>query len=105
MFRAPSAPLGAVFYYKVQSNMNQLHDTKELLSILANQSNRVIPAWMAKDAACKVDVGDMSRAELIIKTLKQNEMHPALSKLVAAAENEIKKIDTTGQKQSTGVRI
>ena len=88
-----------------ESNMLQLTDTKELLSILANQPNGVIPAWMAKDAACKVDTGEVSRAELIIKTLKQNEMHPALSKLVAAAENEIKKIDTTVQKQSTGVRI
>lgn len=86
-------------------HMTQLSDTKKLLSILANQSNGVVPAWMAKDADCKADAGDISRAELIIKTLKNNEMHPALSKLVKAAENEIKNIPTTTQKKSNGVRL
>lgn len=85
--------------------MTQMTDTKELLSILANQSNGVIPAWMAKDAACKVASGDFSRADMIIKTLKKNEMHPALSKLVNAAENEIKSIATSMKKQSSGVRL
>ena len=34
-----------------------------------------------------------------------NEMHPALSKLVNAAENEIKSIATSMEKQSIGVRL
>jgi hypothetical protein len=97
--------MGRFFYYMDRPDMTQLSDTKKLLSILANQSNGVVPAWMAKDADCKADAGDISRAELIIKTLKKNEMHPALSKLVNAAENEIKNIATTTQKKSTGVRL
>lgn len=84
-----------------------LKETKELLSIVANQGNGQIPAFVPKDAMKRLEGNFPStdRAEAVIKQLKTNEMHPALADKIRKAEQEIAQFNQQNQGQSRGVRI
>lgn len=89
--------------------MTALKQTKELLSIISNQKSSVIPSWMAKDAAKKLDSNqpDTERAESIIKKINEGEKHPALAAKIRDAQKEITQYKENNQDhtQKRGMRM
>lgn len=84
-----------------------LKETKELLTIVANQKNGPIPAFLPKDAMKRLEGSqpNTERAEAIIKQLKTVEKHPALGDKIRKAEKEIAEFNEQNQGQKRGVRI
>lgn len=84
-----------------------LKETKELLSIVANQKNGPIPAWLPKDAMKRLEGSqpNTDRAEAIINQLKSGEKHPALGDKIRKAEKELAEFNEQHQGQRRGVRI
>ncbi|HBO7954394.1 TPA: hypothetical protein ACKPYT_006248 [Pseudomonas aeruginosa] len=84
-----------------------LKETKELLTIVANQKNGPIPAWLPKDAMKRLEGSQPStdRAEAIINQLKSGEKHPALGDKIRKAEKELAEFNEQHQGQRRGVRI
>ncbi|MCV4039533.1 hypothetical protein OD776_28380 [Pseudomonas aeruginosa] len=84
-----------------------LKETKELLTIVANQKNGPIPAWLPKDAMKRLEGSqpNTDRAEAIINQLKSGEKHPALGDKIRKAEKELTEFNEQHQGQRRGVRI
>lgn len=84
-----------------------LKETKQLLSIVTNQKNGAIPAWLPKDALKRLEGSqpNTERAESIIKQLKAGEMHPAMGDQIRKAEKEISEFNEQRQGQKRGMRI
>lgn len=84
-----------------------LKQTKELLSIVANQKNGPIPAWLPKDAMKRLEGSqpNTDRAEAVINQLKSGEKHPALGDKIRKAEKELAEFNEQHQGQRRGVRI
>lgn len=84
-----------------------LKETKELLSIVANQKNGPIPAWLPKDAMKRLEGSqpNTDRAEAVINQLKSGEKHPALGDKIRRAEKELAEFNEQHQGQRRGVRI
>ncbi|HCT5754280.1 TPA: hypothetical protein OT174_005837 [Pseudomonas aeruginosa] len=84
-----------------------LKETKELLTIVANQKNGPIPAWLPKDAMKRLEGSqpNTDRAEAIINQLKSGEKHPALGDKIRKAEKELAEFNEQHQGQRRGVRI
>ncbi len=86
-----------------------LKETKELLTLVANQKSGPIPAWLPKDAIKRLEGSEPNtdRAEAIINQLKSGEKHPALGDKIRKAEKEIAehKEQNQGQQKKQGVRL
>lgn len=86
-----------------------LKETKELLSIVANQKNGPVPAWLPKDAIKRLEGSqpNTERAEAVIKQLKSLDKHPALGDKIRKAEKELAeyKEQNIGQTQKRGARL
>ncbi|OWV31238.1 hypothetical protein [Halomonas campaniensis] len=72
-------------------NADKYQQTRQLLSIVGNQSNGIIQQDEAKIAQQKLDQStpDTTGAKTIIDKLRSNEMHPALRDAVNKAAYEV----------------
>lgn len=86
-----------------------LKETRELMTIVANQKSGQVPAWLPKDALKRLEGSqpNTDRAEAIINQIKTGEKHPALGDKIRKAETEIAafKEQQLEQGQKRGVRI
>lgn len=86
-----------------------LKETKELLSIVANQKNGPVPTWLPKDAIKRLEGGqpNTERAEAVINQLKSGEKHPTLGDKIRKAEKELAEYNEQhkDQIQKRGARL